>query len=103
MVKKDLFKKAISMVLTAVLGCALFSNVCSASVLRRGFIRQDSTTIVHLPSLKKANNQPNNTQQKNISSEDSDGEYLPDPQKEIEEQLNEDADLKDMAKKAVWE
>lgn len=97
MVKKDLFKKAISMVLTAVLGFALFSNVCSASVSRRGLIRQDSVTIVPQPSSEQANDQMNNTQPNNSSSnkKSNDGEYIPN-EKSIKEEQKEEEDFQRM-------
>lgn len=36
MIKNDLLKKAVAMVLSVISGFAVFSNVCSASAPRRG-------------------------------------------------------------------
>lgn len=96
MLRKDLFKKAVSMILTAGLGFALFPNVCSASVsrrgLNRGLIRQNSVTIAPKPSSEQDNDQPNNTQQNNSSSNktDNDGENLLNDNPVKEEQTEED-------------
>lgn len=100
MVKKDLFKKAISMVLSVILGFAVFSNVCSASAPRRGLNglqRQDSVTIVPQPSSEQANDQMNNTQPNNSSSnkKSNDGEYIPN-EKSIKEEQKEEEDFQRM-------
>ncbi len=95
MVKKDLFKKTTSIVLNAILGFIVFSNVCSASAPRRGLNRlqrQTSTTIVQLPNLKQTNTQPNNTQPNNISPDKNDNydEHIPEEKAAKEEQREEE-------------
>lgn len=95
MVKKDLFKKTTPIVLNAILGFIVFSNVCSASAPRRDLNRlqrQTFTTIVQLPSLKQTNTQPNN-----ISPDKNDNydEYIPE-EKAVKEEQREEEDFRQM-------
>ncbi len=96
MVKKDLFKKTTSIVLNAILGFIVFSNVCSASAPRRGLNRlqrQTSTTIVQLPSLEQTNTQPNDI---SSNKKDNDGEYIPDEEALKKEEQREEEDFRQM-------